>query len=390
MIQAENPPLWDVAIVGAGMAGLMAATSLASKGYRVIVLDKGRQVGGRMATRYCLEPSLQWRFDHGAQFMRFRTAQGQQMASQWVKDGLIFNWLPQLMQSSASTHAIEPCGNAIAFHPDVTSRFASPLGMTCIPKALSQALQHDGSSCLLTSHLIRAVEPQLHAKTSFWRLWPEDNECPDRVIEPIDARVLLLTPPVPQALALLKNPSQMDPDVYGALQAITYAPCLALLLGFLPEASITLAQGFHGAIQWLQHPILGWLADNQHKGISPLPALTLQASAAFSEAFFDADEATIVQKLLSALNNTLQEHLPPAEVTYLKRWRYSIPVATYPAPYAYSAHPAPVYFAGDAFDSPEGGAKRVEGALLSGQAAADAIHLALCMQNLSADGLKLD
>ena len=41
----------DVVIVGAGICGLLAANTLSAGGYRVIVLDKGRGLGGRLATR---------------------------------------------------------------------------------------------------------------------------------------------------------------------------------------------------------------------------------------------------------------------------------------------------------------------------------------------------
>ncbi|MEZ5225442.1 MAG: FAD-dependent oxidoreductase [Acidimicrobiales bacterium] len=38
-------------IIGAGLAGLVAARRLSESGRRVIVVDKGRSVGGRLATR---------------------------------------------------------------------------------------------------------------------------------------------------------------------------------------------------------------------------------------------------------------------------------------------------------------------------------------------------
>jgi len=40
----------DVAIVGAGLAGLAAADALLARGYRVIVLEAANHVGGRTVT----------------------------------------------------------------------------------------------------------------------------------------------------------------------------------------------------------------------------------------------------------------------------------------------------------------------------------------------------
>lgn len=58
-----------IVIVGAGLSGLVAARSLAASGHDVSVLDKGRGVGGRLATRRIGDAVL----DHGAQFFTVRT-----------------------------------------------------------------------------------------------------------------------------------------------------------------------------------------------------------------------------------------------------------------------------------------------------------------------------
>mgnify|MGYP003336186047 FL=1 len=58
----------DVLIIGAGMAGLTAAVELKRAGRRVLVLDKARGVGGRLASRRIDGAT----FDHGAQFITAR------------------------------------------------------------------------------------------------------------------------------------------------------------------------------------------------------------------------------------------------------------------------------------------------------------------------------
>lgn len=47
MSEHHNEPIWDVTIVGAGIAGLTAAVYLAKAGCRVLLLDKGAHAGGR-------------------------------------------------------------------------------------------------------------------------------------------------------------------------------------------------------------------------------------------------------------------------------------------------------------------------------------------------------
>ena len=57
-----------VGIVGAGMTGLTAAAELQKEGIEVFLLDKGKSVGGRMATRRVGDGKA----DHGAQFFEIR------------------------------------------------------------------------------------------------------------------------------------------------------------------------------------------------------------------------------------------------------------------------------------------------------------------------------
>jgi renalase len=80
-------------VVGAGISGLLVAKTLNEKGWAVTVLDKGRGVGGRMATRRIGRGN----FDHGAQFF---TVRGERFA------GFVEDWLSAGVPA-ASTYAPE-------------------------------------------------------------------------------------------------------------------------------------------------------------------------------------------------------------------------------------------------------------------------------------------
>lgn len=41
-----------IVVIGAGITGLMSALTMKNLGHKVMVIDKGTSVGGRMATRY--------------------------------------------------------------------------------------------------------------------------------------------------------------------------------------------------------------------------------------------------------------------------------------------------------------------------------------------------
>ena len=58
----------NIAIIGAGIAGITAARTLANAGHHVQVFEKSRGPGGRMSTR----ESNFGTFDHGAQYFTVR------------------------------------------------------------------------------------------------------------------------------------------------------------------------------------------------------------------------------------------------------------------------------------------------------------------------------
>ena len=78
----------DVLIIGAGISGLLCASELQRAGKTVRVLDKGRGLGGRMATRRMAGGRL----DHGAQFFTVRDGRLKAYADEWLAAGVIKKW----------------------------------------------------------------------------------------------------------------------------------------------------------------------------------------------------------------------------------------------------------------------------------------------------------
>ena len=77
----------NIAIIGAGLAGLTAANILKNNA-NITLFEKSRGVGGRIATRRS-EPYF---FDHGAQFFKARSAEFKDFINPMIKQGIIQTW----------------------------------------------------------------------------------------------------------------------------------------------------------------------------------------------------------------------------------------------------------------------------------------------------------
>jgi hypothetical protein len=344
----------DVLVAGAGLSGLMAARALRSQGLRVTVVDKGRSVGGRLATRR-IGPG---RADHGAQFFTVRTPAFQKWVYDWLARGLVYRW--STGWSDGSSGGPPPDG-----HP----RYVVRGGMNALAKHLAGGLEVQ-------------VDVRLVSVTPAGDGWQARDE-QGRIYA---GQALLLTPPVPQSLALLdagqarlapgtpssskgspnssKGTLSLSKGERTALERIAYAPCLAGL--FRVQGPVQLPEP--GAVQRPEAPI-SWIADNRRKGISPgATLLTVHAGPDYSRQLWDAPQAEALAALRAGLHPFLGSGTTIREAQ-LKRWRYALPTALHPERCLMAAGLPPLVLAGDAFGEP-----RIEGAALSGLAAAEAIR----------------
>ena len=321
----------DVIIVGAGLAGLMAARTLQERGIRPVVLEKTRRPGGRMATRE-IDGGLA---DHGAQFFTVRDPAFKAAVDRWVEEGLVFEW-----SRGWSDGSLANTGDG---HP----RYAVKDGMNALPAYLARGLDVRGNVSLVA---VRRTDDH----------WEVEDENGTRQ----RTRAVLLTPPVPQSLALLeKGQFPLPREQQLLLSAIVYEPCLTVM--FHVEGEITLPPP--GVIQRPQAPIF-WIADNQRKGISPnVRLITMQAGSGYSRQLFDAPDESIFRAFRTDLLPFMGGHTKIVKAE-LKRWLHSQPSSTYPDRCLVIEGAAPLVFAGDAFGGP-----RVEGAVLSGIDAGDTL-----------------
>lgn len=306
-------------IVGGGITGLIAATILHRRGINVTVLDKGKGIGGRLATRRIShENSTEGVFDYGTQYFSAKNPQFQVWVNDWLKHGVIKEWCQGFGEI------------------DGKPRYCGVNGTRGIAEYLAQGLNvHTNTKVVEIGY------------DGVWLVKTENEQ-------QYQAEMLLLTPPVPQTLDLLDASLMVLPlDVRFALENITYHRCITVLALLEKPSKIPAPGGIA-----LEDNYLTWLADNHQKGISPNGyAVTLHANPSFSDDYWDSDDAEIAYKLLSAAADYLDS---PVIKYQVHRWRYSLPKTFHPEPYL-ALSEIPLLMAGDGFVAPN-----IEGAVLSG------------------------
>ena len=309
----------DILIIGGGMAGLSAGTALAVTGKSIIVLDKGRGPGGRMAARRVEIAGEQVSFDHGAQYFTARDPAFRETVTAWEAAGVAARWPAAGDDAWVGTPGMNACVKALAAGLDV--RWG-----------------------------VRAE--RLEQTAQGWRIEAGEHS--------FTAATVLVTVPAEQAAVLL---AEVAPDLAALAAGVKSAPCWAAMAGFaapIGHASDTFRSD--------TGPI-SWAARNSAKpGRSGAETWVIHASPLRSHELIDLPKDEAAQALLSdffaatVTAPALPQHLDA------HRWLYAQPQSLK----GDGARFDPVLslgIAGDWLHSP-----RVEGAWLSGRALARALE----------------
>lgn len=274
----------QTAVIGAGLAGLACARALSDAGQRVVVFDKSRGLGGRMASRRAGE----WRFDHGAVVLR-----------------------PTNDAFTAFLHETQASGAAA--HWQGAGGWTGLPGMSSIVKPLAAGLD------IVTAGQVTG----LRETASAWAV-----EGPDSAANLVFDRIVLAIPQ-PQALDLLAH----WPALTEQIASVEMQPCWTLMAGFDRALPTDMAY-----TNTCDSPIAVIARDTAKPGrILPGDAWVIQADAAWTRAHLELGEPAVTDRLLAAFFEAIGCRPLPPVITMAHRWRYGLTAAPLGKPHLLDA-----------------------------------------------------
>lgn len=274
-----------LAIIGAGLSGLIAGHTVAPRGVAVSVFDKGRGPGGRMSTRRHGD----FAFDHGAQYFTVRDERFRRRVDAWIEAGLVQQWDGRVAVAE---------GGAVSLKDGGPERYVGMPRMSSIPGHLAESLD--------VQYQVRIG--RIERDSLRWHLFDEEG----LDLGAYDA-VLVSVPPA-QAVPLLAH----APPLAQQAGSVTMAPTWAVMATF--DAPLPL-----GADGLFVHDApLSWAARNGSKPGRPgHESWVLHGSAAWSRAHLEEAPGTIVDGLLAGFFDATGLDSVSPVFAQAHRWRYA-------------------------------------------------------------------
>ncbi len=289
-------PLWEptpkVAVIGAGISGLICARTLADHGCDVAVYEKSRGVGGRMSTRR-VDNILS--FDHGAQYFTTRDVRFKRYVRSWVDDGLVQPWNGRIV-------VVE--NGVVKAEKTADNRYVAVPGMSSLAKHLA--------SDLSVQFETRVAPPNRCGDK--WLLTNDDG------VELGQFDVVVVAVPSHQAATLLTA----APLLSELSSSVKMSGCWALMLAF----EETLGLGFDGA--FVRESPLSWIARNNSKPGRDSRGETwvVHSTPEWTGSHIDDSPERVRQSLLDEFWTAVgRRRVDPMQLD-TQRWRFAIPEFT--------------------------------------------------------------
>ena len=352
----KNPP--RVAVIGAGLGGLIAARTLADHGLDVTVFDKSRGVGGRMATRKIPDvrssdldisdsespnDGIEVSFDHGAQYFTARDGRFCRYVQSWIHDGIVQPWLGRIVELAP--------GGKIVEEKSSTPRYVGVPWMNRVGKHLAKGL----------NVVLETPIDHVRHRDDRWDVIASDAKSMGSF-----ENVIVNCPPI-QAESIIGDQSTITQKIVDAKMKPTWA--VMICASGLSDLKFDAA--------FINEGPLSWIARDNTKPKRQTPpgtqAWVLHASSEWSAANVDHDAADVQKDLIAAFEAASGATVSNVVYSVAHRWLYAIPESPLDQECLWD-NATGIGACGDWCGGP-----RIEGAFLSGMAVAGALlrHLTI-------------
>ena len=282
----HTAPTRSVAVIGAGISGLICARTLHDHGLKVTVFEKSYGPGGRTATRRA-DPNLS--FDHGAQYFTARDPHFARYVEAWIEQGIVAEWNGRI---------VEIDGGEVSPKTDQPRRYVGVPGM----KAMAQHLATD-------IELRRETRIIGLARTrNRWELTDAGSQ------EHPSFDDVVVAVPSPQSVDLLGEHSFAT-----EVREVHMTPCWTVLAAFERPIGVP----WDGA--FVHDSPLGWVARNSSKpGRNPsVDCWVLQATPDWSATHLKLTRPDVTALLIAQFAEIIPNPEPSPIHLDAHLWRFS-------------------------------------------------------------------
>jgi photolyase PhrII len=316
-----------IAVIGAGISGLIAARTLQDYGLDVQLFEKSRGVSGRVSTRR----TESFQYDHGAQYFTCRHPIFQLHVDSWIEQGWVKTWgegnevvsydkihANRDSQGSLSASVEVGCSaqesehsrmfadRIVIIRPNLPLSLAAPQKRYVACPGMSEFGKH------------LAKELRIQHETQITAVRPVG--CRLELLSDADPvqgefdKVVCTTPPL-QSVEVLKY----YPDLVSQLSAVKLLPCWAMLVSFEKTLPIEWAGAF------VHDSPIAWISRESTKpGRKQTAGYVVHANPIWSAEHLELKPEQIAELLLAEFFRTtlceLETHIHCAA----HRWRFSI------------------------------------------------------------------
>lgn len=289
-----------VAIIGAGISGLVIAQKLSTQGHQITLFEKSRGVSGRTSTRY----SGDYEFDHGAPYFTVRSQEFKSFVNILKSGNILSEWKPSVKSISLDEKPFK----VNWFEP----HYVGYGRMNNIAKYLLQQIVDQ-----VTVNLgIEITEISSHPHI---QLMDKNGQ----YYTGFDS--LIMTAPAPQAYNLLPQNIPFREN----LQNVILSPSYSLMIG--TQTPLKSQIGLYQC----QDDILEKIIINSSKVARPKTgtSIVVQSTSKWAYEHIDADLPPMQDILLNQTQKLLNDQEIKVDYITTHRWRYAKVDKALDAPY---------------------------------------------------------